>query len=409
MTLPARWPLYPRPRPIEALTSWVSRVATANRTTVEDLLRYDLAPAAGLLDVPAPADLDWDPPAPILESLAGRTGVPVGELRPMTIAGWVPWLLDGLDVAGQDLYDAYVDQHSVLLHQGQRRPRRLRAVRGGRPWRPWLAPRPDRRPSPRLCPLCSAEGTRFIDLLATLPIMTSCVHHGVRLVPELGVMVAHIDGVQTPAEPVDAAVVALDRYTYQGLTTGRVGLPGRDVHVGRWFRLLRTLLAEVSEAPSHVGARSAATLRLIWQTVGQPQRAGLGVWQPYEYLDWPRQQTMLHAAAVAVQLAAAGEIVARGTLGPLLVPERDQVVYAGDEPTRVAVLWREVQRTLDEMIERAHHEPEIAEQLLTLFTLACRTAEAYERERDYVIGLGIPAEFLPTAAASGRADLAARS
>jgi hypothetical protein len=26
----------------------------------------------------------------------------------MTIAGWVPWLLDGLDVAGQDVYDTYI-------------------------------------------------------------------------------------------------------------------------------------------------------------------------------------------------------------------------------------------------------------------------------------------------------------
>lgn len=235
--------------------------------------------------------------------------------------------------------------------------------------------------------------------------MPSCVHHRVRLVAELDI--AYADGVPVPAEPVDAAVAALDRYTYQGLTTGRAGLPGRDIHVGVWFRLLRTLLAEVSEAPSQVGGQSAAMLRLIWQTVGQPQRTGLSVWQPYEYLDWPRQQAMLHAAAVAVQLAACGAIVARGTLGPLLVPEPDQRVYAGDEPSRTAVLWREVQRTLDEMIERAHHEPEIAEQLMTLFTLACRTAEAYDRERDYVISLGIPAEFLPTATAAGGSGLAA--
>ena len=107
---------------------------------------------------------------------------------------------------------------------------------------------------------------------------------------------------------------------------------------------------------------------------------------------------MLHAAAVAVQLAASGAIVARGTLGPLLVPEPDQMVYCGDEPSRAAVLWREVQLALDEMIDRAHHEPQIAEQVLTLFTLTCRTTEAYDRERDYVIGLGVLAEFLPTAA-----------
>jgi hypothetical protein len=73
-------------------------------------------------------------------------------------------------------------------------------------------------------------------------------------------------------------------------------------------------------------------------------------------------------------------------------------VYAGDEPSRATLLWRDIQRTLDEMIECAHHEPEIAEQLLSLFTIACRTVADFERERDYVIGLGVPAEFLPTAA-----------
>jgi hypothetical protein len=147
-------------------------------------------------------------------------------------------------------------------------------VRGGQLWRPWLALRPDQRPSPRLCPLCSNGKTRYIDLVATLPIMTSCVHHGVRLVAELDITLAHLDGVPVPAEPVDAAMAALDRYTYQGLTTGRVGLPGRDVHVGRWFRLLRTLLAEVSEPPSQVGGRSATTLRLIWQTTANPNGPG---------------------------------------------------------------------------------------------------------------------------------------
>ncbi|GAA0919795.1 hypothetical protein [Virgisporangium aurantiacum] len=36
-------------------------------------------------------------------------------------------------------------------------------------------------------------------------------------------------------------------------------------------------------------------------------------------------------------------------------------------------------------------------QLLSLFTIACHTVADFERERDYVIGLGVPAEFLPTA------------
>lgn len=43
-------------------------------------------------------------------------------------------------------------------------------------------------------------------------------------------------------------LATLDRYTAQALTTGQVTLPGRTVHAGAWFRLLRSLLDEVSLA-----------------------------------------------------------------------------------------------------------------------------------------------------------------
>jgi hypothetical protein len=49
-----------------------------------------------------------------------------------------------------------------------------------------------------------------------------------------------------------------------GLTTGAVALPGRTVHVGVWFRLLRTLLDEVSTAPSRAASAPAA-LEHVWQ------------------------------------------------------------------------------------------------------------------------------------------------
>ncbi|WNF25328.1 hypothetical protein RI138_00110 [Streptomyces sp. C11-1] len=61
---------------------------------------------------------------------------------------------------------------------------------------------------------------------------------------------------------------ARDRYTHQALTTGRVDLPGRAVHAGVWFRLLRSLLNEVSPATSSQGAHGKGTLQLIWQDTG---------------------------------------------------------------------------------------------------------------------------------------------
>lgn len=61
-------------------------------------------------------------------------------------------------------------------------------------------------------------------------------------------------------------------------------------------------------------------MTLIWETVGQPVRAGMGIWKPYEHMDWPTQETMLHAAAVALQLAADGRITACGVLGAAIQP-----------------------------------------------------------------------------------------
>jgi hypothetical protein len=62
----------------------------------------------------------------------------------------------------------------------------------------------------------------------------------------------------------------------------------------------RERLHEVSLSPSTAGQVGGRTLKLIWETIGQPLRAGLGVWKPYEQLDWPVQETMLTAAAVAL-------------------------------------------------------------------------------------------------------------
>jgi hypothetical protein len=104
-------------------------------------------------------------------------------------------------------------------------------------------------------------------------------------------------------------------------------------------------------AASRVGSRSAATLAAVWDATGRPTRAGLNVWRPYERPDSPRQQAMFEAAATALTLAAAGEVTAGGTLGPLLMtrePHRD--VHEGD---RRAWEQKQARAELDATISRA--------------------------------------------------------
>ena len=179
----------------------------------------------------------------------------------MTMAGWVPWLMDTLDPGdGQATFGTYARQHSVLLRPGE-------AGRNHVPrWLPWAPAKPARL----ACPECAADPQRGTVLTWRLPLMTSCAEHGCLLGPEPDVRFAVLAGTVPRPAPASPHVALMDRYTFQALVTGRVGLPGGSAHAGVWFRLLRTLLDEVSTAPSALSASSRAALELIWSRAGLP-------------------------------------------------------------------------------------------------------------------------------------------
>jgi hypothetical protein len=112
-----------------------------------DLLTHNLG-ARSLPHKLTEQDLDWNPPPAILAALADRTGVETSHLRSMTIAGWVPWLLDTLHDVGQEGFDTYVCQDSVLFSS------RLIGAYRVLAWRPWMPSRPSAR---RMCP-CAPAG-----------------------------------------------------------------------------------------------------------------------------------------------------------------------------------------------------------------------------------------------------------
>ncbi|MGO9793435.1 MAG: TniQ family protein [Solirubrobacteraceae bacterium] len=393
------WPLHPPPARHESLSSWVGRVGQLYGLSVGDLLRHNLGPAPVLAQCLTDQDLDWDPPLAVLGALSERSGVPVGELRAGTIAGWVPWLLDSLEQAGQDGFETYVRQHSVLLTRGAR-PRYL----VDRRWRPWIPEWPTTRPLRRVCPACASSSDRGTRLTAMLPLMLSCVEHGARLKPELDVTIASLAGKQAPLEPVSGAVAAMDRRTDEGLRGGTVMLPRRRVHVGLWFRLLRTLLDELTSSRSRLSQGSNATFERIWSATGHPWRAGVSVWRPYEQLDPRRQQQLLEAAATAMQLAETGAITARGTLGPLLTRESHGPVYEGDQSSQRDRDLLRARQELDAAIDAARTDPAAARQILTQFTAGV-SLPLFERQRQFLINIGIPARFLPDARELGRIDL----
>jgi hypothetical protein len=204
--------------------------------------------------------------------------------------------------------------------------------------------------------------------------------------------------------PIPEPLATLERHTYTALMTGHVDLPGRPVQAAVWFRLLRSLLDEVSLALSTRRARPRAILERVWATTGLPVRGGINVWGIYEHLDPTVQKNLMVAAAAALDLAAKGEITAQGRLASAIQPPIGQYVYDGARPPSQRG-WTDAIAQVEQQMLTAHTDPEAAQQLLAWFTSGCRTITCFEQQRAYLFGAGVPAAFLPGAAELGRTDL----
>ncbi|MGV2464704.1 UNVERIFIED_CONTAM: TniQ family protein, partial [Pseudomonas aeruginosa] len=208
-----RWPLHPAPKEGEALSSWLNRVAACYQMDVHELLAHDLGHSQ--LD-----DLDTAPSLSLLTALCQRSGVELERLRSMSLAGWVPWLLDSLDDSVPAALETYTFQCAVLL------PKRTRKVRSITRWRAWLPSQTIRR----ACPQCLNDPTNQAVLLVwQLPLMLSCPQHGCWLESYWGMPGRYLQWEIADAapRPADDAIACMDRRTWQALTTGFVELPRR--------------------------------------------------------------------------------------------------------------------------------------------------------------------------------------
>ncbi|EXF95621.1 TniQ [Pseudomonas fluorescens HK44] len=378
-----RWPLHPAPRDGEALSSWLNRVAVCYQMDVNDLLEHDLG--HGQVD-----DLDTAPPLSLLTVLSQRSGIELDRLRGMSFAGWVPWLLDSLDIRIPVALETYAFQFSVLL------PRRNRKTKSIASWRAWLPSQPTRR----ACPLCLKDPANQAVLLAwKLPLMLSCPLHGFWLESYWGVpgrFLGWENADAAPRMPSDA-IAAMDRRTWQALTMGYVELPRRRIHAGLWFRLLRTLLDELNTPLSHCGT-CAGSIRYAWERCGHPLRAGQSLWRPFEILAPVIQLQMLEAAATAIELIESEVLSPRGEQAALFLPEPQTgftnglpVVKRKQEPVNH---WQEAVKALNEAVAEARHNPEAARSLFALISFGRSDPESLECLRVMFAKEGIPPEFL---------------
>lgn len=391
-----RWPVHPPPEPLESLSSWVNRLAVVYNVTVVDLLRRGLgvrvARPRSIDDI-----LDRDPPAGLLGALNDRTGVPVGHLQAMTLVGWEPLLLETWArererapeqlAWSQAAFEAYVRDNSVLLNPREIRRRHVPYRRARSWWGPWqLDALLDRR-----CPVCWTPTHRVARLVWRLPMVSSCCD-GAVLVDPIALVLEHMSERTPQPEKVGEPLAQLDRYTYQGLRTGQVQLPGRTVHVAVWLRMLRALLDEVSLSGS-IPKASHAILARVWDATPHPYRANLSVWQPYEHMKPGIQEAMMDAAAAAVQLAAAGEVRGHGVYGSALREQPHRPVPPGDQPDPRAVDWQEAAVHLANLLTDARTNHVAAHRLLRLITLGSRDLRTLRREIAWLAGARVPPRF----------------
>lgn len=378
-----RWPLHPAPREGEALSSWLNRVAACYQMDLHDLLEHDLG--HGQVD-----DLDIAPPLSLLTVLSQRSSVELDRLRCMSFAGWVPWLLDSLNDRFPDALETYAFQFSVLLPKFRRKTRSITS------WCAWLPSRPIHR----ACPLCLNDPTNQAILLAwKLPLMLSCPQHGCWLEFYWGVPGRLLGWESTDTSPraVNEAIAAMDRRTWQALTTGYVELPRRRIHAGLWFRLLRTLLDELNTPLSLCGT-FAHSIRYVWERCGHPVRAGQSLWRPYEILPLEVQLQMLEAAATAIDLIESKVLRPGGKQVALFLSEPQTaftdgmpVVERKEEPVNY---WQKAIKAIEEAIVEARHNPVTARSLFALTSYGQRDPESLERLRITFANEGIPPEFL---------------
>lgn len=322
MTGSRRWPLHPAPVDGETLSSWLSRVAACYDTNLEGL-----GDDIGLrVDKNSRDDIDCEPPPGMIEILAERSGLTLDRLRQMSVAGQVPGLLDDMH-PHPDGFNTYVRRFSVLQSADRFKPRQVSS------WRPWLPP----RLRARACPGCVANSSSPAPqlLLWAIPIVFSCSVHGCWLEEMItargyvNLSAPHLPELRSAPEHV----LALDRRTHDAFMTGQVELPGRVVHAGMWFRLLRTLIDELSCPLSESCPSTARTIKIIWAEAGHPTRDGQSTWHSYERQNETVQQHTMEAAAIAVTLLESGAIHGGGRQAALFSPVPTAIIFDSTPPT----------------------------------------------------------------------------
>lgn len=366
-----RLPIHPRPLPREALSSWLRRLAAAYDMSAGEFIETALG--IKRLDI---SFVDYWPSAALIRKLAERTGVAVSRIRAMTMAVYVPYLLDSLGPR-TDLFSTYCCQFGAFENP---------ALRVRTPpdagWLPWLS---GNLTAGKMigCVYClQNDRHRFGRLHWRANWMASCPEHGVVL------------QAASPAEPfeypvpkeADEILVAFDTLTFQAITRGRVQLPGgRIIHAGLWLRVLRGVIDEICR-PRHMENPVRPMIEAAWAAAGLPYHHALRGYGIFETLARYERANVLKVAALAMQpLIRAGfkPLKASGSYSNIGVPK----------PVAASAFSRDFKSMPIEIVtitQLAREIPDIAIALRRMLNHQPRSARFVAQTDETLESLGIP-------------------
>lgn len=171
-------------------------------------------------------------PGELLTALSARTGVPTAVIKKMTYPATVPFLFSGSPSDRANFGPCSVFRDSPNGWQ----------VKLSK-WMRWF--RKESKHRVNACRLCLVDYPNAAVMLpCALGIVLSCPFHEVMLETAKTDRWSVKFGDQVEDAP--ALVSALDRRTWEAVTTGVVQLPGGLVHAGQWFRLLHAIFEELN-------------------------------------------------------------------------------------------------------------------------------------------------------------------
>lgn len=284
-----RFPICPKPKPQEALTSWLLRIAGFYRISVETLFSVGF-------EFPKPTswwDLDATPTDALVVRIAKKTGYSTQIIRSMTLQSYVPDVIEGLEPLTESRVLLYTHAFSILGSK----PYKGRVLDRLTKYHPWMRifPRKNKREWNQYCPHCVQDPNISRPLFWRTTLVSTCPKHRCFLVDNFD---GEWDRSFEPSSKFNVSrfQLWLDAVTINALETGIAKLWNERIPLRIWCRFLKSLQREL------LVKKSTKRHKRIWKNAAVKQcrgnvtekmtikeRSDIACCTAYLLHDWPKR------------------------------------------------------------------------------------------------------------------------